>query len=126
MKTYHLADYRQYEIKPGMSEGAQEVLYHDISLHQWRLTIQLDEHRIWFLSVFFDEEGAVKKFSLDYEAENDSHYVFHDESGVRRALAPDKEENTLLDEIFRDYIIDHGGFTLVDKLEPYITEQYHF
>ena len=61
-------------------------VWHDISMKQWRLTVQLEETRYWFLSVFIKEDGAFNKFSLDYEGASDSHYEFANEAAVRDIL----------------------------------------
>ena len=101
-------------------------VWHDISMNQWRLTIQLEETRYWFLSVFIKEDGTFRKFSLDYEAASDSHYEFVNEAAIRDLVYQPGDEKLLFDEILIRYIAQHSGDALLHLISPYITAQFHY
>ena len=93
---------------------------------KWRTRIQLDEERLWFLSIFTYEDGKLDRYSLDHEAADDSHYEFSDEESVRKALYSPGDEKLSFAEVLIRYTAAHGGNALLNKLYPYITAQYHF
>ena len=99
---------------------------HDQSLHEWRMKIRLEETRLWFLSVFVNENGTLDKYSLDEEAACDSHYEFINEKKIRRLLYEKGDENRYLHEIFMRYVQKYNGFKLVELIKPYITAQFHY
>lgn len=105
--------------------GACSV-WHDQSEQKWRLTIQLDENWLWFLSVYIRDNGTFECFWLDYEAADDSHYQFLDEQAIRKDLYAEGDENRYFHEILIRFVKEHGGSWLLSKIEPYITNQYHF
>ena len=125
-KPYVLADFREFEGVSSTSKRSEKKLFHDESLAKWRLTIQLDSKRYWFLSVFFSESGEVEEYSLDYEGANDSHYIFIDEAGVRECLYTRGDEGKYLDEIFSSYIAENSGFALEKKISPFIINSFYF
>ncbi len=101
-------------------------VWHDVSMHQWRLTVQLEETRYFFLSVFIREDGTFSKFSLDYEAASDSHYEFVNEAAVRDAVYRPGDEKLLLDEILSRYAREFGGDALLSLIYPYVTAEFHY
>ncbi len=105
--------------------GACSV-WHDQSLQTWRLTIQLDEDRWWFLTVDIHDDGSFKSFWLDYEAADDSHYEFLDEQAIRKDLYVEGDENRYFHEILIRFVKEHGGSWLLSMIKPYITKHYHF
>lgn len=107
--------------------GACDVR-HDKSVHKWRLQIQLDQERQWFLSVFVHEDGygRLDKYSLDKEAASDSHYEFQQEQEIRKKLYVSGDENRYFHEILIRYVKEHGGEALRSLIMPYVTAQYHF
>ena len=112
------------------SEGKIEV-YHDVSLEKWRLRIQLEPDRWWFLSVFFTEAGEFDMFSLDFEAADDSHYEFTDEKKVRRSIYKTGDENLYLHDVFIRFIKEagkgdgqNGGFELLHNIP--VTQAHHY
>ena len=54
--------------------------WYDHYMGHYRKTIPLDDKRLCFLSVFYDLDGIVKKYSLDVEAASDSHTEFGPEA----------------------------------------------
>ena len=90
------------------------------------MTVQLDQDREWFLSVFFMEDGKFDKFSLDEETASDSHYEFDDEAAIREMFYMQGDEKRYLDEIFVRCIAEYGGKKLTKLLTPYLTAQYHY
>jgi len=116
----------EMEGQPKKNGIGEKYVYHDISSKKWRLIIQLDEKRYWFLSVFFDDNGMLEKFSLDYEGGADDHYEFVDEVKIREKLYVSGDESRFLGEIFAKYIEEYGANRLLNLLEPYITAQFHY
>lgn len=106
-------------------------VYHDISLKKYRLTVQLEPDRWWFLSVFFHESGEFDMFSFDFEAADDSHYEFVDEEKVRRRIYKPGDEKLYLHEVFIRFIKEkgngngqHGGFDLLHYIP--VTQAFHY
>ena len=105
--------------------GARMLLFKE-SLHQWRLTVQLDQERLWFLSVFVGEDGGLKKFSLDYEGAADSHYEFTAEKAIRDKLYFPGDEKLYFHDILVRYVKEYGGNALLNQIMPHVTAQYHY
>ena len=105
--------------------GARKLRF-DESLHQWRLTVQLDEERLWFLSVFVGEDGGLKNFSLDYEGAADSHYEFTAEKAIRDKLYRPGDEKLYFHEILVRYVKEYGGNALLNQIMPQVTAQFHY
>ena len=105
--------------------GARKLLF-DESLHQWRLTVQLDQERLWFLSVFVGEDGGLKKFSLDYEGAADSHYEFTAEKAIRDKLYFPGDEKLYFHDILVRYVKEYGGNALLNQIMRHVTAQYHY
>ena len=95
-------------------------------MKEWRLTIQLDNERLWYLSIFVRDNGSFEKYSLDEEAANDSHYEFVEEQAVRKNLYVSGDENQYFHEILIRYVQEHGGAALLSQIKPYVTTQFHF
>ena len=125
-QAYSLAYIRGYEgIKREHHAGARYA-WHDKTLGEWRLTIQLDNQGIWFLSVFVKEDGRFEKYSLDYEMASDFHYEFRDEKGLRKKIYSSGDEKKYLAEVLIRYVQTNGGNALLSALHPFITAQYHY
>lgn len=125
-QAYSLAYIQGYEgIKREHHAGARYA-WHDKTLGEWRLTIQLDNQGIWFLSVFVKEDGRFEKYSLDYEMASDSHYEFRDEKGLRKKIYSSGDEKKYLAEVLIRYVQMNGGNALLSVLYPFITAQYHY
>ena len=108
-------------------EKAGDVkVYHDVSLKKWRLTVQLDQVRLYFLSVFIKEDGTFDKYCLDYEAAHDSHYEFTDDTMIRKKLHEPGDESKYLHEILIRYVEKKGTGGLIDLIGPSITAQFHY
>lgn len=125
-KTYTLEYLMQQsqnvnEYKPGSSK-----IVHDTCMENWRMRIQLDEERVWFLSVFINEDHTFHKFSLDKEVASDSHYEFKAEAEIRKILYQKGDEDKFLHEILIAFLKNQSGEKLLAVLRPYITAQYHF
>ena len=101
-------------------------VWHDQHMKKWRLTVQLDRERLWFLSVFVCDDGSFEKFSLDYEAANDSHYEFTEEQKIRERLHAPGDETKYFHEILTRYVQGHGGEWICEQIMPYVTAQFHF
>lgn len=127
-------NYKQYTLdyilsvkdKPsGQGTESQDVSFDDF-LHHWRLSIPLDNERLWFLSVFVDENGSTIKYSLDEEASDDSHYEFEAESDIRETLYLSGDEDRYFHEILTRYVKANGGEALLNLIMPYVTAQHHY
>ena len=123
---YTLKYLRSLEGKKRNYTVGDRWVWHDRSMNQWRLTVQLEETRYWFLSVFIKEDGTFNKFSLDYEGASDSHYEFASEAEIRDILYQPGDERLLFDEILIRYVTQHSGDALLRLISPYITAQFHF
>ncbi|MCM1307545.1 MAG: hypothetical protein NC223_02990 [Butyrivibrio sp.] len=99
---------------------------YDISLKKWRMKIQLDKARVWFLSVFIKEDNTFSGFSLDEESASDSHYEFKDEAQIRKSLFKEGDEEKYLHEVFIAFVKKQGIKKLFETLQPYITARYHY
>lgn len=119
---YIMAQKNQWDEKlPGACRAI-----HDQSCSKWRLRIQLDPERVWFLSVFVREDGAFEKYSLDKEVADDSHYAFVNERKIREALYEPGDETRFFHEILIRYVKGNGGNALLRQINPYITAKHHF
>ena len=67
---------RKYQI----AKAILEEDWYDGSLKHYRKRIPLDDKRLYFLSVFYESGGIVKKYSLDVESASDSHTEFGPEA----------------------------------------------
>jgi len=61
---------------------------------------------------------------LDVEGADESHYGFVDEAQIRAKLYRKGDENKYLHEIFRDYIKENDGDTLLATIQSYITAEF--
>ncbi len=125
-KAYSLAYIQGYEGAPRENRPGARTAYHDKVLGKWRLTIQLDSARVWFLSVFVNDDGTFDKFCLDYEMASDSHYEFRNEAGLRKSIYCPGDEKKYLAEVLIRYVQTYGGGALLSKLYPFITAQFHY
>lgn len=125
-QAYSLAYIQGYEGEKREYHAGARYAWHDKSLEKWRLTIQLDNQGIWFLSVFVKEDGSFEKYCLDYEMASDSHYEFHDEKGLRKKIYSSGDEKKYLAEVLIRYVQMNGGNALLNALHPFITAQYHY
>lgn len=100
--------------------------WHDKSAGKWRMQIQLDKEKIWFLTVFLHEDGSFDTYSLDKEQASDSHYNFKEEQKIRTALYQPGDEKLRFHTILMRYVQSHGGDTLLKLIYPYVTAQYHY
>ena len=126
IKTYSPEYVRNCENAPAENRPGKCFSRYDSVTKQWRMRIQLDEERIWFLSVFVRDDGSVEKYSLDKELAEDSHYEFSDEKNIRKRIYQPQDENRFFHEILIRYLNENGGEKLLRIIEPYITAQYHF
>ena len=108
-------------------EPGSKSAYRDRSIGKTRMTIQLDNERLWFLSIFFDSRtGRLENYCLDCEAASDSHFEFKDENAVRKLLGQDGDNERYLDEIFIRYVSEKSGWELRKLIEPYITAHFYY
>lgn len=134
--TFSPAQTPRYTLEYIMSLGCheQEIIFrtppgtcyvsHDQSMKKWRLRVQLDKVRLWFLSVFVHDDGSFDKYSLDLEAANDCHYEFVEEEKIRKALYAPGDENQYFHEILIRYVQQHGGDALLDLIRPCIAQAF--
>lgn len=123
---YTLKYLQSLEGRPRETGIGTRSVWHDISMKQWRLTVQLEEKRYWFLSVFIKEDGTFSKFSLDEESADDSHYEFVNEAAIRDKIYQPGDERLLLDDILIRYAGENGAGSLLSLIGPYITAQFHY
>ena len=125
-KTYTLEYFMQQSQNISADKPGSSKIYHDTIMETWRMTIQLEEERVWFLSVFINEDNTLNKFSLDKELASDSHYEFKAEAEIRKELFQKGDEEKFLHEILIAFLKNQSGEKLLAVLRPYITAQYHF
>ena len=125
-QSYSLAYVKSLEGREAERRPGGRTTRHDVSLHKWRMTVQLDENRVWFLSVFVNEDGTFDTYSLDEELAEDSHYKFTDEQAVRKALYRPGDENLEFAEVLVRYVKNCGGYALLCDIKPYITAEFHY
>lgn len=106
-------------------DGVCSVAY-DQFTKKWRLKIQLDNEKLWYLSVFVCDDGRIDKYSLDKESACDSHFEFADEQKIRNSLYVSGDESKYLHQIMRRCVKEYGGEMLRMRIMPYVTQQYHF
>ncbi len=123
---YTLKYVKQFENEHWSRAAGHRWAVHDISMKQWRLKVTLEGTAYWQLSVFFREDGTFLKFSLDYEAEDDSHYEFTGEERIRDLIYKPGDERLLFDEILTQYIAVHGGWSALELIRPFMTAQFHY
>lgn len=124
--AYSLAYLKSFEGREAERQPGGRSTWHDVSGRKWRMRIQLDEERVWFLSVFVREDGTFDMFSLDEELAEDSHYEFTDEQAVRKALYRPGDENLEFAEVLIRYVKDCGGYALLHDINPFITAEFHY
>jgi len=124
--AYSLTYIQKYAGKTRENRTGAKIALHDKIIGKWRLRIQLDDNRVWFLSVFVKDNGSFDRYSLDKETASDSHYEFRDEKALRQDIYCHGDENKYLDEVLISYLKKYGVNALVKALTPYITAQYHF
>ena len=125
-QSYSLAYVKSFEGREAERRPGGRTTRHDVSLRKWRMTIQLDENRVWFLSVFVNEDGTFDTYSLDEELAEDSHYKFTDEQAVRKALYRPGDEHLEFAEVLVRYVKNCGGYALLCDIKPYITAEFHY
>ena len=101
-------------------------VFHDVSVKKWRLTVQLEKKGIWFLSVFFNDDGTFSKFCLDAEYASDAHYEFYAEDKIRKLIYQEGDEDKYFHEILIRYVQNHSGSDLLTLIEPFITISFHY
>ena len=101
-------------------------VYHDISLHKWRLYVQLDKESYYFLSVFINENGSFDKYFLDYEAANDSHYEFESDEAIINNLYEEGDDNRYLHELMIRYVENNGAAGLYKLIESSVTNRFFY
>ena len=125
-KVYTLDYLKRWECHTAEDYRKPQYAKYDQSLDTWRLTVQLDIERVWFLSVFVKGNGTFDKYSLDCELADDSHYEFTDEKAIRRRLYHPGDEALHFAEVLIRYVQRYGGNSLLSEIYPYVTTEYHF
>lgn len=125
-KKYNLDYIKSFTEKERTYAVGERYAYHDSVMNKYRLVVQLDETREYFLSVFIQEDGSFEKYSLDIERASDSHYEFREEDEIREKLYAKGDEGQYLDVILIRYISQYGGDKLLSLILPYVTAQFHF
>jgi hypothetical protein len=88
-------------------------LQYDVYTKKTRKRYSLDEKKLHFLSVFYDENGNVDKYSLDVEKANDSHYEI-DKDEMAKLI---KHLNAELTVALRTYFSSHNQWDFEKMLE---------
>ena len=113
------------QVKETRLPGSCSV-FHDVSIKKWRMTVQLDEKRIWFLSVFFNDDGTFSNFFLDAEYASDSHYEFYAENEIRKLIYQNGDEDKYFHEILIRYVQKQSGEDLLTLIKPFIVTCYRY
>lgn len=123
---YTLEYIKEQEKRTKETEESNCSVTYDQFTKKWRLKFQLDNEKLWYLSVFVCDDGSFDKFSLDKESACDSHFEFKDEQKIRNSLYVSGDESKYLHQIMRCCVKEHGGEMLRMRIMPYVTQQYHF
>lgn len=126
MKTYTLQYLIAHEQDNEIYLPGSCRVFHDVSIKKWRMTLQLDAERIWFLSVFFNDDGTFSNFSLDEEYASDYHYEFYAEDKIRELLYQKGDEGKYFHEILIRYVKNKSGSDLLSLIDPFITMRFHY
>lgn len=143
MKTYNEKTTREEKISEKIlyqllnysrSSGVGSAQYReDISLNQINMQIQLDESRLYFLSVYVNaSNGMIKHFSFDIESASDTHYEF-DLNGaeflINRMISVSGDEyasHKSISKLMIEYINSFGESSLIDLIREVATSVFHF
>ena len=99
---------------------------YDQFMNTWRVRYQLDQNRIWFLSVFVNDDGEFDKYCLDQELAEDSHYEFKDEIEIRKALYSKGDEELDFPDVLVRYVSQYGGVALLNVIRQYVLHEFHY
>ena len=80
---------RRRVLKYRMAQAILEDDRYDRVLEHFRKVLPLSLDEPLFLSVFYDRQGVVQKYSIDIEKAEDSHYEFDARQGEKLRLALD-------------------------------------
>ena len=126
-KTHTIDEAREL---PEQTQGrfvGNKTVYYDKSLGRTRIIIQLDNNRLWFLQIFFDNTTeALLKYDLDYEGTYESHFEFKNEDAIRKKIYQPGDEEKYLEDLFIRFIEEHSGDELQALVKPYTTAQYYY
>lgn len=119
---------------PSRSSGVGFAQYReDLSLNQINMQIQLNESRLYFLSVYVNaSNGMIKHFSFDIESASDTHFEF-DLNGAERlinrmiSISIDEYANhKSISELMIDYMNSFGETSLINLIRDVATAVFHF
>lgn len=85
--------------------------YYDRFLGHYRKRLPLDLERYYFLSVFYQPDGTVLKYSLDVEAASDSHFEFSAAGGEK--LKKYFADAPSLPEGLAEFFIDNSAYSFI-------------
>lgn len=80
---------RRRVLKYRMAQAVLEDDYYDEVLEHFRKRIPISMNEPLFLSVFYDRQGVVRKYSIDIEEAEDSHYELSPAQAEKLRLALD-------------------------------------
>lgn len=105
---------RRRVVKYRMARAILEDDRYDEALDQFRKVLPLSLEEPLYLSVFYDRQGAVRKYSIDIEKAEDFHYELtpHQAEKLRQALDPSR----LLPDALADWVLAGNGCYQVDSL----------
>lgn len=105
----------------------------DVSLNQINMQIQLNESRLYFLSVYVNaSNGMIKHFSFDIESASDTHYEF-DLNGAERLInrmisvsGDEFASHKSISKLMINYMNSFGESSLINLIRGVATAVFHF
>ncbi len=89
--------------------------YYDAYLEHYRKRIPLDDRSLYFLSVFYKQDGTVEKYSLDVEAASDTHIEFT--AGGEKNILKELKSDASLPEALAGFMRDHSERSFMNLLD---------
>ncbi|MBR4162517.1 MAG: ADP-ribosylglycohydrolase family protein [Solobacterium sp.] len=117
-KLYHLME------AYAKASGTNQSTKYESHPEGMRKITQLDLKRIWFLTTYYDKNKKVRKYSLDKETADDSHYEFTDAESIRAKI--NDGSNRTFEECLRKYTLENSGEKTLSLIYPYIVAQFHY
>ena len=117
-KLYHLM------MAYAKASGTNQSTKYESHPEGMRKITQLDLKRIWFLTTYYDKNKKVRKYSLDKETADDSHYEFTDAESICAKINDDSDRT--FEECLRKYTLENTGEKTLSLIYPYIVAQFHY
>lgn len=89
--------------------------YYDVYLGHYRKRISLDDRGLYYLSVFYKQDGTVEKYSLDVEVASDTHIEFA--AGGEMKILKKLKADVSLPEALAEFMRDNSERSFMNLLD---------